>query len=62
MIGRLRDTAYFGDFFVHHVVLEDGQELRVSRPNLRRGADRMLEGQDSVVVTWDREAAMVLPE
>jgi putrescine transport system ATP-binding protein len=60
--GRVRDIAYFGDFFVYYVVLEGGKELRVSQPNLRRITERPVDWEDRVVVTWDRQASVVLPE
>ncbi len=60
--GRVRDIAYFGDFFMYHVALEGGRTIRVSQPNLRRITGRPVDWEDAVVVSWDRQAAMVLPE
>ncbi len=62
LVGRVRDIGYYGDFFVYHVVLENGKEVRVSQPNLRRRTDRPVDWEDTVAVTWDRQASMVLPE
>jgi len=60
LVGRVRDIAYFGDFFVFHVALEGGGEVRVSLPNLRRITERPVDWEDSVAVTWDAEASLVL--
>jgi putrescine transport system ATP-binding protein len=62
LTGRVRDIAYSGDVFTYHVELAGARRLRVSQPNLRRITDRPLEAGDAVVVTWDRQASMVLPE
>ncbi len=62
LTGRVRDIAYSGDVFTYHVELAGGRRLRVSQPNLRRITDRPLDAGDAVVVTWDRQASMVLPE
>ncbi len=62
LAGRLRDIAYGGDVFLYHVEIEGGGRLRVSQPNRRRVTERPLDAGDAVVVTWQREASMVLPE
>jgi putrescine transport system ATP-binding protein len=61
LVGRLRDIAYLGDSFVYHVELERGRVIRISQPNPRRGTERPLDGGDTVAVTWDPQASMVLP-
>ena len=62
LIGRVRDIAYFGDFFMYHVEMEGGRTLRVSQPNLRRITERPVDWEDTVALSWDAEAAVVLPE
>jgi putrescine transport system ATP-binding protein len=62
VVGRVRDIAYFGDFFLYYVVLEGGKELRVSQPNLRRITERPVDWEDLVAVSWAAEASVVLPE
>jgi putrescine transport system ATP-binding protein len=62
VIGRVRDIAYFGDFFLYYVVLEGGKEVRVSQPNLRRITERPVDWEDLVAVSWAPEASVVLPE
>ena len=61
LTGQVRDIAYSGDVFTYHVELAGGRRLRVSQPNLRRMTDHPLDAGDAVVVTWDRQASMVLP-
>ncbi len=63
-VGRVRDIAYAGNVFLYHVVLEGnaGKEIRVTQPVLRRITERPVDWEDRVVVTWDRHAALVLPE
>ncbi|MGG5889435.1 ABC transporter ATP-binding protein [Falsiroseomonas sp. HC035] len=62
LVGRVRDIGYYGDFFVYYVVLDGGKEIRVSQPNLRRRTERPVDWEDTVAITWDRQASMVLPE
>ncbi|MDP3417158.1 ABC transporter ATP-binding protein [Falsiroseomonas sp.] len=62
LVGRVRDIGYYGDFFLYYVVLANGKEVRVSQPNLRRRTERPVDWEDTVAVTWDRQASMVLPE
>jgi putrescine transport system ATP-binding protein len=62
IIGRVRDIGYYGDFFLYYVVLQGGKEVRVSQPNLRRRIERPVDWEDTVAITWDRQASMVLPE
>jgi putrescine transport system ATP-binding protein len=62
LVGRVRDIAYFGDFFMYHVEIEDGRVIRVSQPNLRRITERPVDWGDTVIVTWDGQASLVLPE
>jgi len=62
LVGRVRDIAYFGDFFMVHVAMEGGRTLRVSLPNLRRITERPVDWEDVVAITWDADAGVVLPE
>jgi putrescine transport system ATP-binding protein len=62
LIGTIADIAYFGDFFLYHVALEDGRRLRVSQPVLTRVTRRGLDWEDRVAVSWPPEASVVLPE
>nr|WP_237214620.1 ABC transporter ATP-binding protein [Roseomonas sp. NPKOSM-4] len=62
LVGRVRDIAYYGDFFMFHVELPGGRTIRVSQPNLRRITARPVDWDDRVAVTWDADAVMVLPE
>jgi putrescine transport system ATP-binding protein len=62
VVGRVRDIAYFGDFFLYYVVLEGGKEVRVSQPNLHRITARPVDWDDLVAVSWAAEASVVLPE
>lgn len=61
LLGRVRDIAYFGDSFMFHVVLEGGKELRVTQPNLRRMTERPVDWDDTVAITWEPQAAVLLP-
>ena len=62
LVGRVRDIAYYGDYFMFHVVTEGGKEVRVSAPNLKRVTERPADWDDTVAITWDRQASVVLPE
>jgi putrescine transport system ATP-binding protein len=62
LIGTIADIAYYGDFFLYHVALEDGRRVRVSQPVLTRVTRRGLDWEDRVAITWPPEASVVLPE
>jgi len=62
LVGRVSDIAYFGDFFMVHVTMEDGAVLRVSLPNLRRITERPVDWDDVVALSWDADAPVLLPE
>ncbi len=62
LVGRVRDIAYYGDFFMYHVVVEEGRVFRVSQPNLRRITERPVDWEDHVAIGWDADAVVVLPE
>ena len=62
LVGRVRDIAYYGDFFMVHVEMEGGRTLRASMPNLRRITERPVDWEDVVALSWDADAGVVLPE
>jgi putrescine transport system ATP-binding protein len=62
LIGTIADIAYYGDFFLYHVALDDGRRVRVSQPVLTRVTARGLDWEDRVAITWPPEASVVLPE
>ncbi|MGG5810412.1 ABC transporter ATP-binding protein [Falsiroseomonas sp. CW058] len=59
--GRVRDIAYLGDVFIVHVLTPGGAELRVSLHGATRSTERPVDWDDSVLLTWDAAATMVLP-
>lgn len=61
-IGKVRDIAYYGDFFMFVVALPDGRAIRVSQPNLNRITEMPVTWDDRVVVEWPTHASVVLAE
>jgi putrescine transport system ATP-binding protein len=61
LAGVVRDIAYYGDYFVYLVALENGRTVRVSEPNLRRAPDMPITWHDAVVVDWPAHASVLLP-
>jgi putrescine transport system ATP-binding protein len=62
--GQVLDLGYFGKDSLYRVKLPDGSLIRVSRVNDERlgEADRQVDWEDKVWLTWNSRSAIVLPE
>ncbi len=58
--GMVDEVAYLGDQSVYRVLLDNGQMLRMSRPNLSRVQDSAISWDDIVYLTWADDAGVVL--
>ncbi|WP_334175543.1 polyamine ABC transporter ATP-binding protein [Pseudoxanthobacter sp.] len=58
--GQVWDIGYLGDLSVYHVRLSDGRTVRASVINARRSVERPITWEDTVWLTWDRDAGVVL--
>jgi putrescine transport system ATP-binding protein len=60
--GVVFDLGYFGNFSLYKVKLEGGKIVQVSAPNRRRSAERTLEWDDEVYLSWDETSVVILTE
>jgi putrescine transport system ATP-binding protein len=58
--GIVLDLGYFGNLSVYRVQLPTGTVLQVSAQNRRRTAERTVEWDDEVYVSWDVASAILL--
>jgi len=60
--GVVEDLGYFGNLSLYRIRLETGKIVQVSAQNRRRSADRFLEWNDEVWISWQRQSAVVLTD
>jgi putrescine transport system ATP-binding protein len=60
--GVVFDLAYFGNRSLYRIRVGGGRILEVSAPNRRREANRYLEWDDEVHLSWDKQSALVLTD
>ncbi len=60
--GTVREIAYMGDMSIYLVQLASGRMLRVTLPNITRGAERALARGESVWLSWHGSSPVVLTE
>lgn len=58
--GVIWDLGYFGNISLYRIKLASGQIVQVSAQNRRRSAERFLEWEDQVVISWRADSAVVL--
>jgi putrescine transport system ATP-binding protein len=58
--GVVLDLGYFGNLSIYRVQLPTGTVLQVSAQNRRRTAERTLEWDDEVYVSWEVASAILL--
>jgi putrescine transport system ATP-binding protein len=62
MAGIVEDLGYFGNLSLYRIRLESGKVVQVSAQNRQRSAERSLEWDDKVYISWRRRSAVVLAE
>jgi putrescine transport system ATP-binding protein len=58
--GVVLDLGYFGNLSVYRVQLPTGTVLQVSAQNRQRTAQRTVEWDDEVYVSWDESSSIIL--
>lgn len=60
--GTVKEIAYMGDMSIYLVRTESGSMLRVTLPNVMRGAERPIAREESVWLSWHGTSPVVLTE
>jgi putrescine transport system ATP-binding protein len=60
--GTVREIAYMGDMSIYLVQIDSGKMMRVTLPNITRGAERPLAREESVWLSWHGSSPVVLTE
>ncbi|OIQ93663.1 spermidine/putrescine import ATP-binding protein PotA [mine drainage metagenome] len=58
--ARVKDMAYLGNSYVYHVVLESGQVLKVTTPNMGLTPEQQISRDEDVQIGWDPAACIVV--
>ncbi|MGL6187894.1 MAG: ABC transporter ATP-binding protein [Holosporales bacterium] len=58
--GIVKDIGYLGDVSIYHVALESGKTVLATQPNLVRLAERPVQWDDRVYLSWRPENGIVL--
>ena len=58
--GVVQDLGYFGNLSLYRIRLETGKIIQVSAQNRRRSAERSLEWNDEVFVSWRPGSSILL--
>jgi len=64
MFGKVREMAYLGRLSIYHILTEHGAVLEVTAPNQTRYRDgqHAVDWDDEVYLSFDPDAAIVLPD
>jgi putrescine transport system ATP-binding protein len=60
--GVVWDISYYGNLSIYRVKTEDGTIVQVSSQNFKRLAEREIDWDDEVYVSWDTSSSIVLTE
>jgi putrescine transport system ATP-binding protein len=60
--GTVREIAYMGDMSIYLVQLDSGKMMRVTLPNITRGAERPIAREEGVWLSWHGSSPVVLTE
>jgi putrescine transport system ATP-binding protein len=58
--GIVKDIGYLGDVSIYHVALKSGKVVLATQPNLVRLAERPVQWDDKVYLSWRPENGIVL--
>ena len=62
MKGTVWDIGYYGNLSVYRVKTEAGDMVQVSAPNHQRLAERAIDWEEEVYISWDLSSSIVLTE
>ena len=62
LAGVVHDLGYFGNLSLYRIRLKSGKIVQVSAQNRTRSAERHLEWDDEVYISWRPRSAVVLTE
>jgi putrescine transport system ATP-binding protein len=60
--GRVDEIAYQGSLSIYQVQLPSGSMIRVTTPNLTRTAERPIDWEEEVWLSWGRHAGVILSD
>ena len=60
MKGTVSEIAYLGDVSIYHILLASGKKVLASAPNQVRLAERPINWDDEVYLSWRPESGVVL--
>lgn len=60
--GKVDEIAYQGSLNIYQVELPSGKMVRVTTPNLTRTAERPIDWDEEVWLSWGRHAGVVLTQ
>jgi putrescine transport system ATP-binding protein len=60
--GTVMEIAYMGDMSIYLVRIGSGRVLRVTLPNIMRGAERPIAREETVWLSWHDSSPVVLTE
>ena len=62
LAGIVEDLGYFGNLSLYRIRLATGRVVQVSAQNSRRSAERFLEWDDKVFISWRPRSAVLLTD
>lgn len=62
LAGVVHDLGYYGNLSIYRIRLKSGKIVQVSAQNRRRSAERHLEWDDEVFISWRPHSAVVLTD
>lgn len=62
LAGVVHDLGYYGNLSIYRIRLKSGKIVQVSAQNRRRSAERHLEWDDEVFISWRPGSAVVLTD
>jgi putrescine transport system ATP-binding protein len=62
LAGVVEDLGYFGNLSLYRIRLASGRIVQVSAQNRRRSAERFLEWDDKVFISWRPRSGILLTE
>jgi putrescine transport system ATP-binding protein len=62
LAGVVEDLGYFGNLSLYRIRLASGKIVQVSSQNRRRSAERFLEWDDKVFISWRPRSGVILAD